>query len=480
MKAMIALVAVTLFAGVGLAEDKALDWPRFRGPNGSGVAEGQKPPVEFGPDKNVKWKITVPDGLSSPIVAGDKLVITAFESGKLYTIAYNRADGKEAWRAEAPAKEIELYYKGEGSPAASTPATDGQRIVSYFGSCGLICYDLSGKELWKYELPTAVTWGNFGSGTSPILADGTVVLLRDQSNDPKIIAVDLATGSLKWEKKRQSRVSYSTPVTWDTPGGKEVVAAGHARLLGYDLKTGAEKWSVAGIPSGCCSSPAVADGTLFFAGWSPGGADDKEFQMPTFDALHKQAGAKADGVITREEAQKTMLKDSFDMLDANKDGKVSREEWDTVLKLMAEGKNAAFALKAGGSGDVTNSDVLWKKTKGLPYIPSALVYQGQYVMVKDGGLVTAYDAKTGNPVYVQERVAAQGKYYASPVAANGHIYFTALDDGAVTVLKAGSDKPVVVAKNRKLGERTAATPAIADDTLYIRTAKHLYAFAEKK
>ena len=101
-------------------------------------------------------------------------------------------------------------------------------------------------------------------------------------------------------------------------------------------------------------------------------------------------------------------------------------------------------------------------------------------MVKDGGLVTAYDAKTGKDVYVQERVAAQGRYYASPVAANGSIYFTSLDDGAVTVLKAGSDKPTVVAKNPKLAERTAATPAIADDTLYLRTAGHLYAFAEKK
>jgi outer membrane protein assembly factor BamB len=101
-------------------------------------------------------------------------------------------------------------------------------------------------------------------------------------------------------------------------------------------------------------------------------------------------------------------------------------------------------------------------------------------MVKDGGLVTAYDAKTGKEVYVQERVAAPGRYYASPVAANGHVYFTSLDGGAVTVLKAGSAQPEVVAKNPKLGERVAATPAIADNVLYIRTAKHLYAFAENK
>jgi outer membrane protein assembly factor BamB len=124
--------------------------------------------------------------------------------------------------------------------------------------------------------------------------------------------------------------------------------------------------------------------------------------------------------------------------------------------------------------------VLWKKKKGLPYIATALVYRGQYVMVRDGGLVTAYDAKTGKEVYRQERAAAAGRYYASPVAANGHIYLTSLDNGSVTVLKAGSDKPEVVVRNPELGERVAATPAIADDTLYVRTAKHLYAFAEKK
>jgi outer membrane protein assembly factor BamB len=101
-------------------------------------------------------------------------------------------------------------------------------------------------------------------------------------------------------------------------------------------------------------------------------------------------------------------------------------------------------------------------------------------MIKDGGLVTAYDEKTGKEVYVQERAAAEGRYYASPVAANGYIYFTCLDGGAVTVLKAGADKPEVVARNPELGERTAASPAIADDTIYIRTAGHLYAFAAKK
>src|SRR5205814_1624479 len=115
--------------------------------------------------------------------------------------------------------------------------------------------------------------------------------------------------------------------------------------------------------------------------------------------------------------------------------------------------NVAFALKGGGAGDVSNSHVLWKQTKGLPYVSSALVYGGQYFMVKDGGMVTAYDAKTGKPIYVQKRAAAPGRYYSSPVGANGCIYVTSLDDGVVTVFKAGADKPLVVVENPGLGER---------------------------
>src|SRR5262249_6810759 len=153
-------------------------------------------------------KVAVPNGLSPPLVAGDNLVLTAVEDGKLYTIAYSRKDGKEAWRREAPAKKIEGFHKTGGNPAAPTPATHGQRIVSYFGSCGLFCYDLAGKELWRYELPTVVTSGNFGTGVSPILTGNTVVLLRDEAKDPKILAVDADSGSLKWEKKRLSKMSY--------------------------------------------------------------------------------------------------------------------------------------------------------------------------------------------------------------------------------------------------------------------------------
>jgi outer membrane protein assembly factor BamB len=483
-KCVVVLLASVVFTsaaqGAGAAED-SLAWPQFHGPGGSGVAHDQKPPIEIGPDKNVKWKVPAPNGLSSPIAAGDKLVITAFDNGKLYTIAYNRADGAEAWRAEALAQKIEPFNQSEGSPAASTPATDGQRIVSYFGSCGLYCYDLSGKQLWKREMPSVETLGNFGSGVSPIIADNFVVLVRDEPKDPKIIALDAATGDVKWERKRDTKVSYSTPAVWSTPAGKQIAAPGASRMIGYDLKSGEEKWHVQGMPAASCASPLTSDGVLYFAAWSPGASDDKEFQMPDYDKLLKGEGGDADGdgVLSRAEAQKSQIKDFFDNQDANHDGKLTREEWQMMLDFLAAGKNSAFALKPGGAGDVTKTHILWQKTKGLPYVPSAIVYDGQCLMVKDGGVVTAYDAKTGDELY-QKRAVASGNYYASPVAANGHIYFASQTDGTVTVLKSGSPTPKVVAKNPPLGERLSATPAIADDTLYVRTAGHLYAFAETK
>jgi outer membrane protein assembly factor BamB len=475
MKNLLAFVIFAVFGTVQLRADDPLAWPRFRGPGGSGVADEQKPPVELGPDRNVQWKVPVPSGLSSPIVVGDKLILTAFDNGKLYTVAYRRADGKEAWRAQAPAQQIEAYHKTEGSPASSTPVTDGERIVSYFGSCGLFCYDLSGRELWRFELPAVSLPGEFGSGVSPILADGAVILVRDQLQESKILALEARTGTPRWERSRLSPVSYCTPVAWKTPAGTQIVAAGHARMVAYDLRSGEEAWSLVGIPSACCSSPVTDGNVLYFAGGS-GGEGDEEFQMPPFDSMLKDLDVDKDGSLSRAEAEKA-FEGFFDNQDANKDGKITRDEWEAIQKLMAEGKNAAFALRAGGTGDVTSS-VLWKQAKGLPYVPTAILYRGQYVMVKDGGIVTAFDAETGNQVYMKRGVEG-GRYYASPVAANGNIYFTSLEDGVVTVLKAGGESPELVVKNPALGERVAATPAIADDTLYVRTDGHLYAFAER-
>ena len=345
----VSILLLLLCIAVGQGAERGLVWPQFRGPGGSGVADGQKPPVQFGPEQNVQWKITVPSGLSSPIIAGDLVVITAFDGGKLYTIAYRSADGKEAWRQEAPVQKLEPFHKTQGSPAASTPATDGPRIVSFFGSCGLVCYDLSGKQLWKYEMSSGGPMGDFGSGVSPVIADGTVVLVRDAVKDSRIVALDAVTGALKWEKKRQSTSSFSTPVVWETAAAKQIVAAGHARMIAYDLQDGTEQWSVNAAPTSCCSSPVTAEGLLLFAGAS--GGDD--MPMPTYDSFLKDLDKNNDGALDRAEAEKA-FEGFFDNQDTNKDGKFTRDEWDFILKLMAEGRISRTQSKRAAPATLRN------------------------------------------------------------------------------------------------------------------------------
>lgn len=464
--------------GVGLVSTalaaEPVPWPQFRGPGGTGVADGQTPPTKLGPTTNVAWKVAVPPGMSSPVVVGDKLILTALENGRLLTLAYSRADGKELWRKEAPAKAIEKYSKTYSSPAASTPATDGERVVVYFGSCGVVCYDLAGTELWKYELPPAETDGAFGSGASPVIADGKAVVARDVAKDSKLFALDMKDGSRAWEVKRDGfKTAWSSPCVWDTPQGKQVVVAGTRQIKGYDLKTGAEAWTVSGIPAVPCTTPVAADGRLYFAGWAPGGSD---FKMPSFDDLLKMAGEEGAGHLTRAGAQKTFLKDLFDNNDPNMDGKLTRAEWDTQQKFLSSGKNVALALNPGGTGDVTKSHVAWTVTKGLPQVPSPLVYRGVMYFQDMQGLLSAYDAKTGKELYAAER-AGVGAACASMVAANGHIYLCG-QDRSVVVIKAGDSPDKVSAA--KLDDTIMATPAIADNTLYVRTGKTLYAFAEKK
>jgi outer membrane protein assembly factor BamB len=138
----IVVVAASSFSSTGGAEIS--NWPGFRGPNGSGVSDSAKPPVHFGPKENVAWAVDLPGSPSSPCIWGDRIFLTTFNVDKLETRAYQRSDGKLLWTRVAPTPTLEEFHASEGSPASSTPATDGTTVVTYFGSCGLLAYDFNG------------------------------------------------------------------------------------------------------------------------------------------------------------------------------------------------------------------------------------------------------------------------------------------------------------------------------------------------
>jgi outer membrane protein assembly factor BamB len=198
--------------------------------------------------------------------------------------------------------------------------------------------------------------------------------------------------------------------------------------------------------------------------------------MPAFADMAKGADKNNDGVITPEEAKGSWIESFFKSLDANGDGKLVAEDLELMKANMAKGENVLVAVKPGGKGTLTESQVAWKQTRGLPYVPCPLYFEGRVYLVKDGGIVSSFDAKTGQPNYQQERIDAIGNYYASPVAADGRVYFASLN-GRVTVLAAGGEMPKVLHR-ADFGERISATPALVENVLYLRTATAMYAFGK--
>lgn len=457
-----------------LAARAADHWPQFRGVGSAGVAAPEaRPPVKIGPNEGVKWRVDVPWAPSSPCVWGERIFLTTYVEPNLEVRCYDRVTGALRWSWAVQPERLEEFHRADGSPAASTPATDGERVVSYFGSWGLVCHDFAGKELWRRVLPVAESGGKFGTGTSPILADGVVLLNRDQYQFSTLLALDVKTGRTVWETARpESAGSFGCPTVWRRDGAAEVVLAGTAQLKGYDLTSGAELWKILGVTGAVCTTPVVGEGMLYFGAWSPGQADSPR---PVWEEFLKRNDKNGDGVVDLEEID-VSRRDYMRGMDRTRDGKFTREDWELLKQGDARADNVLLAVRPGGRGDISETHVAWKYRKGLPYVPCPLLYEGRLYFVRDQGLMSALDPKTGEPYYAQERLPANGTYYASPVAADGRIYVASLP-GKLTVVKAGGAKPEPL-HTVDFGERILATPALVGNHLYLRTQTKLYAFGE--
>lgn len=463
-------VAAALLLSV--AHSPAADWPRFRGPNGTGVAESAPLPAEFGPTKNLIWKTPLPPGHSSPIISGNRIFLTAVANEKLYTISLDSESGKELWRRESPRSRNEPLDK-RNNAASPTPAAADGKVYVFFADYGVLAYDFEGNEQWR--APLGPFNNIYGMGASPIVAGDLVVLVCDHAGESFIVALDRKSGTQRWRTSRPEAVSgHSTPVVFQPAGrNAQILAPGSFLLDAYDAEDGSRAWWVYGLASEMKSVPVFDGDTVFINGYNtPFNDPGKHKEIPPFTEVLAKHDANHDGKIARGEAPDDFTRGILPFIDNDRDGSLDAAEWKMYIAAMAA-ENGLLAIRAGGSGDMTSRNVKWKYQRAVPQLPSTLLYRGVLYMINDGGILTTFDPATGDVLKQGRLREAIDHYYASPVAAGGKVFIVS-QTGIVSVLKAGGEQEVIATNT--LGEDCYATPAIANDRIFIRTVQALYAF----
>jgi outer membrane protein assembly factor BamB len=428
-----------------MAVAHAENWPSFRGPNASGIADERPLPTSWDTKNstNILWRTPLPGlGHSSPVVWGDRVFVTLAISGAP-TLAYNpKDDDVQPAKDESP-HQWRLYcldkrsgrilwsrtaYQGvpkvkrhvKASQANATPATDGRVVVVSFGSEGLYCFTLDGTLLWKQDLGILdpgyagqpdLSWGY---ASSPIIYRGLVIVQCDIQKDSFIAAFRVKDGTRAWRAQRDELPSWSTPVVYEGKTRTELITSGSKYYRGYDPLTGIELWRLRDDTQVKVPSPVIAHDLFYLSGGNPRG---REF----------------------------------------------------------------YVVRAGATGDISvptgqdsTASVVWRKPRGSPYTPTPIVYGGYLYVCNDNGVLTVYDANSGTQVYVHRIGTTNSTFSASPIAGNGQLYFSS-EDGEVFVVKAG---PVyeLLATNQ-MGEPLMATPAVSDGLILIRGQRHILAVA---
>ena len=448
-------------------------WNQFRGPFGSGVSVKCRIPDDLG-EQYIKWKVDPGSGHSSPVVFENQVILTVYENDQWGVRSFDGRNGERLWEWLIEPSQIERGHRN-GSPAASSVAVSQNGIiVAYSGAYGLIGVDISGKELWRMPMPTPVT--QHGAGTSPVIFEDRVFLCVDQDINSFLICVSLQTGETLWRVDRPGfRRGFSTPMIWPGMDGVEpgILVCGTLRAIMYNIQDGAIQWSVSGFPNEMCATPVFVreSGRIFICGWTNGAGVSR---LPDFSELLQTGDQDNDGVLTREESpQGSPARMHFPYVDADKDGTISREEYDSLIEIFRLSENSLMAVDVRRSEETGKPvpEVAWKFHRGLPYVPSPLAYMEHIYLVKNGGMVSCFSQSNGNPLYLQERLGEVGDYYASPVAAGGRILFCS-QSGVMTIIMSGRDFEIVTRWDT--GEMVFATPALTEDFIYLRTTKHLY------
>jgi len=423
------------------------NWPSFRGPSACGVAQGYKTPTEWSvsQSRNILWKTPIPGlGHSSPVVWEDRVFVTTAvqqqgdsslkvgmygavesitETGPfswhLYCI--DRTSGGILWDRQSYEGTPKVKRHPKSSHANATPCTNGDCVVAFFGSEGLYCYDMSGNLLWQKDLGI-LDWGFYRSpaaqwagGCSPVIHERMVIVQCDVQKDSFIAAFDLKDGALLWKTARTDVPTWGTPTVSAAKQNPQIIVNGYKHIGGYDIQTGKEIWRMTGGGDIPIPTPVVAQGLVYVT---------------------------------------------------NAHGRMSPIY---AIRLSAQGD---ISLK---EGQTSNEHIAWSYAKGGNYIPTPLVYEGLLYCGSDRGTLSCFECETGKLVY-RENLDPQGAAFsASPVAADGKVYFTA-ESGAVYVVQAGPEFQLLGVN--KMDETCMATPAISAGTLIFRTRQHLVAVAE--
>ena len=436
----LSLMAVVLCAGLFAS---AANWPQFRGPGARGLDESQASPTNWNIETgaNIRWQTPLP-GLAhaSPIVWDDRVyVATAVKAGKaelkvgLYgdiepleekevhqwrLLALDKATGKILWNTLAHEGVPRAKRHPKASPCNSTPATDGNRIVAIFGSEGLFCFDTAGKLVWQKDLgPMDASYylvpsAQFGFGSSPIIAEGKVIVLCDVLTNSFLAAFELADGKEVWRSARQDVPTWGTPTVVETPGRKQIAVTGWRCSGGYDFATGQNLWRLEGGGDVPVPTPVFAHGLIYLTS--------------------------------------------------------AHGRYAPIRAVRAE---AAGDITPSDPGQ-TNSAIVWAHATGGNYMQTPIAVGDLLFGCGDGGKVTCFDAATGAVKYTQRLGTGGQGFTASPVSDGRNVCFTS-EQGVVFVVAATNQYSL--AGSNELHETCLATPAMADGTLFFRTREKLIA-----
>jgi outer membrane protein assembly factor BamB len=471
----------------------AEDWPQFRGPNCSGISTSTMSlPTQFSATQNVAWSVELGDGIGCPVVAAGRVFVSAMVDEQTVGLyAFDAESGERLWERTwhtGPLPEIHQT----NSHAATTAAADAERVYFYFSSLGMLCVNAAdGEDVWQVDLPVPYFVFKWGPGMSPVLYDDMVVFCQDDDLSPALYAFDRKTGDLRWKDDRNDMAcNYSHPVVNSTSGGDEIVVAGTGMLIGYDPRTGERKWYARTLLRNIKTTPVCEDGIIYISLQSGGIANQ------WLASIDRWETGNSDGKVTRDEVQafvgdtpvpEAFFKKTFGRGDVNGDGALEGQELDLAFLAPGNFAGAPFdaedpaeefvlAVRGGGTGDVTDTHVLWRHpTKYTDHIVSPLVHGGRMLLIKGGGIATCFDTGQGEPLWGPKRIENGCEYFASPICGDGKIY-VAGENGVIVVLR---DVPELeVLAHNDMGSPILATPAIVDGRLYVRTRAGLICVAE--